>query len=59
MFPAESEQPADICSHGGNWQRLASANKLRVVLFTSSRKLDTKADKKESALQLSNAAMVR
>lgn len=36
-------------SRGRNRQRLASANKLRVVLFTSSRKLDTKADKKERA----------
>lgn len=34
-------------SHGGSRQRLASGNKLRVVLFTSSRKLDTKAGKKE------------
>ena len=36
-------------SRGRSRQRLASANKLRVVLFTSSRKLDTKADKKERA----------
>lgn len=34
-------------SHEGSRQRLASGNKLRVVLFTSSRKLDTKAGKKE------------
>lgn len=37
-----------VCvSHEGSRQRLASGNKLRVVLFTSSRKLDTKAGKKE------------
>lgn len=49
VFPQESERAAGYTcvSHEGSRQRLASGNKLRVVLFTSSRKLDTKAGKKE------------